>query len=631
MKKILTLLLALWMLTGCVAMAAENQLVVGSTTAMSGAFFTDLFGSNTADMDVRALLHGYNLMSWDHETGTYQINDSVVAGMAVSKDAQNNRVYTFDLYGDLKFSDGSAITAKDYAFSILLTASPELAKLGGQSAAGAILGMESYQSGKSSVLRGVRLLSDTQMSITISKAYEPYFYEMALFDYSPYPISVLAPGCKVVDTEKGVGIVNASGTGDALFTAGLLQKTILDAATGYMSHPSVVSGPYTLTSYDAQRGTASFAINPYYKGNEDGEKPSIKTIVYRSVANDEAIDLLLSGEVDLLNKMVAADTVSKGIQSIADQPFSVANYPRSGLSMISFSCERQTVSSKAVRQAIASCFDRDALVKAYTGNFGLKANGYFGIGQWMYQLAAGTIQPPVVDLPANATAKETAAYEKTVAQWDALSLDKLKDYPLDLDQAAKLLDQDEWRLGKDGIRAKKIDGKTVALDLTLIYPEGNAVGDALNATLAENLAAIGVRLTVKAVPMNELLDIYYRRVARDCDMIYLATNFGTVFDPSTTYSTDEAYVKTVNRTGIRDKKLAQLAVDMRKTEPGDVLSYCQKWVAFQERWTEVLPAIPVYSNVYFDFYTTRLQNYRVTENQTWTQAIVGATLTQTAE
>ena len=416
MKKILTLLLALWMLTGCVAMAAGNQLVVGSTTAMSGAFFTDLFGSNTADIDVRALLHGYNLMSWDHETGTYQINDSVVAGMAVSRDAQNNRVYTFDLYGDLKFSDGSAITAKDYAFSILLTASPELAKLGGQSAAvGAILGMDAYRSGKSSVLRGVRLLSDTQMSITISKAYEPYFYEMALFDYSPYPISVLAPGCKVVDTEKGVGIVNASGTGDAIFTAGLLQKTILDAATGYMSHPSVVSGPYTLTRYDAQRGTASFAINPYYKGNEDGEKPTIETIVYRTVANDEAIDLLLSGEVDLLNKMVAADTISKGIQSTADQPFSVANYPRSGLSMISFSCERQTVSGKAVRQAIASCFDRDALVKAYTGNFGLKANGYFGIGQWMYQLAAGTIQPPVADLPANATAKETAAYEKTVA------------------------------------------------------------------------------------------------------------------------------------------------------------------------------------------------------------------------
>ena len=61
-------------------------------------------------------------------------------------------------------------------------------------------------------------------------------------------------------------------------------------------------------------------------------------------------------------------------------------------------------------------------MKAYTGNFGLKANGYFGIGQWMYQLTAGTIPPPVVDLPANATAKETAAYEKTVAQWEYVVL-----------------------------------------------------------------------------------------------------------------------------------------------------------------------------------------------------------------
>ena len=129
------------------------------------------------------------------------------------------------------------------------------------------------------------------------------------------PISVLAPGCKVVDTEKGVGIVNASGTGDAIFTADLLQKTIRDAATGYMSHPSVVSGPYTLTSYDAQRGTASFAINPYYKGNEDGEKPTIKTIVYRSVANDEAIDLLLSGEASSAGRSICSTRWSPPIQS----------------------------------------------------------------------------------------------------------------------------------------------------------------------------------------------------------------------------------------------------------------------------------------------------------------------------
>ena len=36
--------------------------------------------------------------------------------------------------------------------------------------------------------------------------------------------------------------------------------------------------------------------------------------------------------------------------------------------------------------------------------------------------------------------------------------------------------------------------------------------------------------------------------------------------------------------------------------------------------------IPVYSNVYFDFYTDTLQDYTVGEDVTWAQAIVGARL-----
>ena len=65
---------------------------------------------------------------------------------------------------------------------------------------------------------------------------------------------------------------------------------------------------------------------------------------------------------------------------------------------------------------------------------------------------------------------------------------------------------------------------------------------------------------------------------------------------------------------------------MRKTEPGDALGYCTKWVAFQQRWAEVLPAVPVYSGVYFDFFTSKLQNYAIGANISWAQAIVGAYL-----
>ncbi|MDR0928939.1 MAG: hypothetical protein LBM74_04400, partial [Oscillospiraceae bacterium] len=119
---------------------------------------------------------------------------------------------------------------------------------------------------------------------------------------------------------------------------------------------------------------------------------------------------------------------------------------------------------------------------------------------------------------------------------------------------------------------------------------------------------------------TELLDIYYATGDRDCDMIYLATNFGTVYEPSGTFEPQGI----ANRTGINDETLYQLAVDLRKTEPGDVLAYCQKWIAMEERFTEVLPAIPIYSNVYFDFYTATLQNYTISNSLTWTQAIVGA-------
>jgi hypothetical protein len=170
------------------------------------------------------------------------------------------------------------------------------------------------------------------------------------------------------------------------------------------------------------------------------------------------------------------------------------------------------------------------------------------------------------------------------------------------------------------VRCKQIGDAIVPLDLTMFYPEGNAIGASLQATFVDNLAQVGILLTVEAKPTTELLAIYYDNQNRDCDMIYLASNFATIFDPSSVFAPQGI----ANRTAINDETLYQLAVDLRKTEPGDVLAYCQKWIAFEERWTEVLPAIPIYSNVYFDFYSATLQNYAISSNFTWSQAIVGA-------
>lgn len=551
----------------------------------------------------------------------------MVSGLVVTKEDNGDRTYTLELYDDMTYSDGTPITARDYAFSILLSMAPEMAVIGASTnASNHIVGSDEYKSGAASALAGLRVLSDTQLSLRVKAEYLPFFYELGLLNYTPYPISVIAPGCEVADDGEGAYIRNIDSTvTEPIFTAELLQSTMLDPETGYVSHPSVVSGPYTLTAYDADAHTAQFEINTYYKGNSEGVKPTIAKLVYKLAENGDMVDLLSDGEFGLLHKVVNTASIDSGMQLIAGSDhYAMSSYARSGLSFFAFCCEQTKVSSATVRQAIAQCLDKDALVNDYVGAYGLRADGYYGIGQWMVQLLNGTTVVP-----------EGKFTDEDQAKLDEISLDDLKKYDLDVDAANALLDGDGWTLNRDGgeynpetddVRCKEIDGTLVALELKLIYPEGNAIADALDETFVSNLAQAGILLTAEAKPMDELLQLYYRQQERDCDMIYLATNFSTLFDPSATFDPSDAYQGVNNRTGVADDELYQLAVDMRKTEPSDVAEYCRKWMAFQQRFTEVLPMIPVYSNVYFDFYTDTLQDYVVGEDVTWAQAIVGACL-----
>jgi ABC-type transport system substrate-binding protein len=226
-------------------------------------------------------------------------------------------------------------------------------------------------------------------------------------------------------------------------------------------------------------------------------------------------------------------------------------------------------------------------------------------------------------------------YDMYVAAWEAMTeewKDKLTVYSVDPDKANALLDSAKWTLdrngeqydpGTDDVRCKLIEGQLVALDLTMMYPAGNHIVDTLQENFIDNLNACGIRLTLVPEEMEELLKSYYREKDRTTDMIYLATNFHIMVDPSITYSTDKTLNHEIwNNTYSDDEELWYKAVDMRRTDPMDVFGYVSKWVSFQERYNEVLPTIPVYSNIYYDFYTDQLQNYFITGQVTWSQAIL---------
>ena len=631
MKRLMALLVALMIAVVPLLGEAQNlnaeynlkSLIVGSTTALSGTFFTDQWGNNTSDLDVRLLLHGYSLANWQSGMGGYEVDEGVVNGFVVIENENGDRTYNISLQRDLYYCDGTPITAKDYAFSILLSMAPEIAAIGGQTnGTGYIVGSDEYKARTADVLAGVRLLSEYHLNVTVKAEYYPFFYELALLDFKPYPINVLAPGCEVKDDGEGVYI---SGP----FSAALLQTTILDPDRGYQAHPMVTSGPYKLVEY--RDGEAEFAINDYFKGNKNKTVPTIEHIYYKQADNTNMIDLLKSGEFDLLNKCTNVDTVDKGTALVGRGLFNVSKYARAGLTLIDFCCEKPTVSSQAVRQAIAYCFEKDQFIDEMVGDHAVSVYGYYGKGQWMYQMVNGNLSNGLKKPGADASAAEKQEYEETKAAWNELTANELPQYEMDLNTAARLLDDDGWTLNEKGgafdpshdtVRCKNVNGKLVKLALTMICPDNSKATTVFEDTLTENLRKVGITLTVKPIPMENLLSLYYRREARDCDMIYAGTNFGWVFEPTYAFDPADADTGMVNVTAIRDEELYELAKSMRETDPGDRLTYCQKWIAFQQRFAEVLPAIPVYSNTYYDFYTTQLQNYKVQNQMTWTEAIV---------
>ena len=646
------------------------HLNVGVSTPLSGSFFTNMWGRATSDEDIRNLLHGYDLIRWNGGQGMFEPDPAVVKTLNVLENTEGDRSYVFTLMDDLCFSDGSRITARDYAFSILLGMAPEITELGGiPEDRSFVLGAEAYLSGEAKSLAGVRILSDDMLMITVSHEYLPFFYELGRLTCIPYPIGVIAPGVAVLDDGDGAYLANevedADGDGkpdEPFFTAALLQETILDPDTGYMAHPAVVSGPYRMESWDGT--TAELVRNEAYNQytgytlqvpagtGENGETvyeerfvPYIESLSVSYVSADDTMQKLDEGELDLVNKVTRADVIQNGMLMMRDREsgereISMTNYPRTGLGYISFACEREELTQN-VRKALALCMDRDAVVADYTGGFGQRTDSFYGIGQWMYGLVAGTTLPPEVNL------------------------DGLDPYTMDLKAAKGLLAADGWEMNEEtGILEKKIPlteeeiaqmqteesageaepgaekYRTISLDLTLAIPTDVDIEESLQKNWVPNLEKAGIRLNLVKMEFLELIRLFYGWddwSDSEVDMFFRATNFDVLFDPVVYFSIEEKAAdgeepaRTWGYTKLEDEELYRLAEEMRSTEPGDILGYMQKWAAFQDRFNDLLPVLPLYSNVYFDFYTAELHNYNAATHISWSDSILEARYYREAE
>ncbi len=156
--------------------APYGHLTVANPTPMRGDFFTDQWGNATSDCDVRDLLHGCDLVFWDNEAGKYAFDPSVVSGAVMTRNGNGDHTYVIVLCDDLYYSDGSRITAWDYAFSFLLSVAPEIADAGGRPLRKEhLLGFRDYIDGRAP-LAGVRVIADDTLMITLDHDHLPFFY-----------------------------------------------------------------------------------------------------------------------------------------------------------------------------------------------------------------------------------------------------------------------------------------------------------------------------------------------------------------------------------------------------------------------------------------------------------------------
>jgi len=598
MKKRLAIMIVAILMFSCIAPAWTEEtleplsLTVGVTTKMSGFFFTGKWGTNSADVDLRELIHGYNTISWE-ASGDYAVDTTVVRQLDAYEEGGNKR-YRIAFNEGLAYNDGSPVTAWDYAFSAMLVSSAEFAALGGAPTEMSwLLGYDTFLEGEP--FAGVRVIDDYTMDLTIDGRYLPYFYEIMLLNITPYPIGVLAPDCEVKDDGQGVYI-------EGTFTEELLRATILDEENGYVYNPAVAAGPYVLESFDGSEQIAQFAKNPFYAGNFEGAVPQIDRITVVHVTPQNALDDIQSGKIDLVNKVSEGTIIEEGVNRVWDEQIRMVNYLRTGMSFVSFACELGPVQSVNVRKAIARCVNRDEVGTAFAQDYGMPVYAYYGLGQWMAQ-----------------------------ENQDALGAFEA---PIDLDAAAVLLAGDGWILDgsgepynaeNGGVRYRESeDGTLEKLSLRWAQPEETALSDVLAEAIGMNLEAIGIEVEIVKLPFDELLARYYRQIDREYHMFTLATNFNLAFDPYYAFHTGEEFQGESNKTGLQDEELMNLALSMRQTQVQDSETYVQRWLAFQERFCELQPMVPLFSSVYFDFFRTDLQQYFSNAYFSWATAIVYA-------
>lgn len=535
----------------------DNSIIMGNTTDLSGKFRYATFGGTNpgaADLDVQNLSTGLETVATTKEGG-FEWNPTVVKSHEETMNEDGTRTYTVTIYDDLKLSDGTPVTVKNYVVFPMVFSSPvAVAAAGKDHQSGMTLeGFKTFntydgtEGSGTKELAGLRMIDDYTYSITVSADYANYFYAISYAGLSAYDVSLWIGDADVKDDGNGVYFTDDfyAKKDDKYVMADHIVESSLNTDTTYP-----YSGPYMVTSYDSADKSAVLELNPNFKGNYEGVKPTIAKVVYKKIVSSTQLEDLKAGTLDVIAGITGGDETNEALALAdgSDGKYVYTHYSRAGYGKLGFRADYGPAQFTEVRQAIAYCMDRAKFAKDFTGGYGGVVDGPYYSGSWMYKAAVdqGMI------LNAYATSVDSAIEVLTEGGWvyDAEGNDyvegvRYKKIPGDI-----ATENDINYKSKDGayVTTKVGDDYYMPLVLNWYGTSDNPFTDQLMTGFAsnDNVIAAGFNVQYTIGDFSPMLDELYQAAVYGYysgSPMYSVFNFATGF---TSAAYDYSYQMTID-------------------------------------------------------------------------------------
>lgn len=294
-----------------VAQKRTDTIIVGLTDP-SGAF-TPYFQQSGYDGNVSSLLYASLVTVDDKGVPTPELAES----WDVSDD---QLTYTFHLRKDLKFSDGSPLTADDVAFTWTIQydksydGSSQLPSLN-------VKGGKAYKEGTSTAIEGIKVIDPQTISVTLEQPNATALVQLGS--------NVLSKAYYGKDYKFG----------DLEYIKKLHEKPLGD-------------GPYKLEKFIPGQEVRFVANENYFKG-----KPKTEHFIYKTTEGD-VWQFVETGEVDYASFSATEENIEK-LKALGF--VNIIPYTPSTYGYLQVNLKHEQLKDKLVRQAIVYGLDRQSI------------------------------------------------------------------------------------------------------------------------------------------------------------------------------------------------------------------------------------------------------------------------------